>query len=143
MSQDRNFKFALTGGAAGTFVPAELLDIPLHFESWKDGVAVGSGAIIVADQTVSVASMLLWILKFFEVESCGKCTPCRIGTVRAREIVERITFGELRNPDVAKDIDELLSLARTLGSMSFCGLGQSVAWPIESAIKYFRYDFES
>ena len=132
-----DFKFALTGGAAGTFVPEELLDVPLSYDAMSDGVALGSGAIIVADQSVSAAEMLLWVLNFFANESCGKCTPCRVGTVQALEIVQRIVGGDGQDDDV----DRLLKLAKTLGSMSLCGLGLSVQWPIESAIKYFREDF--
>ena len=98
---------------------------------------MGSGAIIVADQTVSAAEMLLRVLNFFANESCGKCTPCRVGTVQARDVVERIVAGQQSKGDV----NRLLELAKTLGSMSLCGLGLSVAWPIESAITYFREDF--
>lgn len=132
------FKFALTGGAAGTFVPESLLDVPLAHESWNDGVAVGSGAVIVADKSANAAEVLLGLLSFFEHESCGKCTPCRIGTVQAREIVGRIVAGR----GESGDLDRLLRLSKTLGATSLCGLGQSVAWPIESAIKHFRTDFE-
>ena len=133
------FKFALTGGGAGTFVSEESLDVPLDDQSMRKGVAVGSGAIIVADQSVNVPEMLLWILRFFEYESCGKCTPCRIGTVQARHLVERIVLGQ----GARDDIDELLRIANTLKVSAFCGLGESVAWPIESAITHFHSDFET
>ena len=134
---DGRFKFALTGGAAGTFVPKSLLDIPLCYESWDEGVAIGSGAIIVADHTVSAASMLKWLIHFFEMESCGKCTPCRIGTCQAQKLAARFADGNGRDGD----IERLLQLATLLDRTSFCGLGQSVAWPIESAIRHFRDDF--
>ena len=137
MRDDSDFKFALTGGAAGTFVPEALLDVPLTYDAMSDGVALGSGAIIVADQTVSAAEMLLWVLNFFVNESCGKCTPCRVGTIEARDILARIVAGDRRQGD----IDRLMKLAKTMGTMSMCGLGLSAAWPIESAIKYFRDDF--
>ena len=133
----QRFKLALAGGAAGTFVPPSLLEVPLSDEPSTDGVAVGSGAIMVADQTVSAATMLLWILHFFEHESCGKCTPCRIGTRQARQITARFAQGAGRPGDRAA----LLRLAKTLDRSSFCGLGHSVAWPIESAIRYFPEDF--
>ena len=137
MRAGSEFKFALTGGAAGTFVPNEQLDVPLAYGAMSEEVTLGSGAIIVADQSVSAAEMLLWVLNFFANESCGKCTPCRVGTVQARDIVQRIVGGDRR----AGDVDRLLNLAKTMGTMSLCGLGLSVAWPIESAIKYFREDF--
>lgn len=130
-------KFALTGGAAGTFVPKSKLDVPLCFEAWEQGIAIGSGAIIVANDTVNTASMLQWLLHFFEQESCGMCTPCRIGTRQARQIADRFAEGRGRQGDT----DRLLQLAKLLGRTSFCGLGQSVAWPIESAIRHFADDF--
>lgn len=132
------FKLAVTGGAAGTFISEEMLEIPLSYDSWNAGIAVGSGAIIVADDSVNAVTMLLWILQFFEAESCGKCTPCRIGTKQARQIVERIASSQGQGGD----IERLLQLGKTLERTSFCGLGQSAAWPIESAIQYFRADFE-
>lgn len=137
VANNRKFKLAVTGGAAGTFLSEPQLDIPLDFQAWDQGVAVGSGGIIVADDSVSAVEVLLWILQFFEVESCGKCTPCRIGTVQARQVVERILAGGGQ----PGDIERLTKLAKVLERTSFCGLGQSVAWPIESAIQQFRTDF--
>lgn len=137
MSTGNPFKFALTGGAAGTFVSPAQLDTPLDYNSHRAGVALGSGAVMVADSTINVVSMLHWVLQFFEHESCGKCTPCRVGTRLAREIVARIEQGS----GATGDIDGLRQLARHLEQMSFCGLGQSVAWPIESAIERFTEDF--
>lgn len=131
------FKLAVTGGAAGTLIPAAMLDIPLSFESWKSGVAVGSGGIIIADNSVSAVTMLLWLMQFFEFESCGKCTPCRVGTRQVRKMVQRIADSQGQ----PGDIERLLQLAKTLERTSFCGLGQSVAWPIKSAIEHFRADF--
>lgn len=131
------FKFALTGGAAGTFVDPSMLDLPMRHASWADGLAVGSGAVIVADSTVNAAEMLRWVLHFFEKESCGKCTPCRIGTTQARQLVDEIRVRGAAD----EDIERLMKLARMLDQTSLCGLGQSVAWPIESAIKHFRSDF--
>ncbi|HUS38626.1 MAG TPA: NADH-quinone oxidoreductase subunit NuoF [Pirellulales bacterium] len=131
------FKMALTGGAAGTIVPESLLDIPLDYNSHDAGVAIGSGAVIVMDDTVAVVQLLHWLLKFFEVESCGKCTPCRQGTRHARSIVEQILNGHFG----ANHCDELARLAHMLGATSLCGLGQSVAWPIESAFRHFREEF--
>ena len=136
---DRAFKFAVTGGAAGTFVTESMLDIPLDFAAWEDRISLGSGGVMVADDSISAVSFLFWILHFFENESCGKCTPCRVGTSQAKEIVRRIANGDGQQGD----IDRLLQLAELLDRTSFCGLGQSVAWPIETAIQRFRQDFET
>jgi NADH-quinone oxidoreductase subunit F len=131
------FKAALTGGAAGRFVPVSLLDVPMDYHSMAQGVALGSGAVIVLDRSVSIPAMLTWLLHFFEVESCGKCTPCREGTREARMICERFAAGRGN----AEDLAELKRLARMLDLTSFCGLGRSVAWPIESAIRHFGDEF--
>jgi NADP-reducing hydrogenase subunit HndC len=131
------FKAALTGGAAGTFVPAALLDVPIDFASVKHGVALGSGAMLILDESVSIPTLLSWLLHFFEVESCGKCTPCREGTREVRLLCERIAGGRGSDEDVA----ELKRLARAMNQTSLCGLGQSVAWPVESALRHFGNEF--
>jgi NADH-quinone oxidoreductase subunit F len=94
---------------------------------------------LILDESASAVTLLGWLLRFFEAESCGKCTPCREGTREARIIVERIADGQGR----AGDVDELKRLARMLGAASFCGLGQSAAWPIESALRHFGDEFEA
>ena len=137
MRSDRPFKFAVTGGAAGTFLPAAQLDVPLDFAAWQQGVAVGSGSVVVADDSISAVEMLLWILRFFAAESCGKCTPCRIGTVQASDVVQRIVDGAGKSGD----LDALSRLASLLDRTSFCGLGRSVAEPIRSSLRYFEADF--
>jgi NADH:ubiquinone oxidoreductase subunit F (NADH-binding) len=137
MRDGSRFKAALTGGAAGTFVPASLLDVPIDFRSGTLGVSLGSGAMVILDESIPVPAMLTWLLQFFEVESCGKCTPCREGTREARVICERFAAGR-GNPE---DLAELKRLARVLDLTSFCGLGRSVAWPIESALRYFENEF--
>lgn len=137
MRSGSEFKFALTGGAAGTFLPESLLDSELTYDALESGVALGSGAIVVADESVNAAEMLLGLLDFFARESCGKCTPCRVGVVQARDVVAKIVSG---NGD-AEDLRRLEELAETLQTMSLCGLGMSVAWPIESALRHFPRDF--
>src|SRR5262249_408059 len=127
------FKMALTGGAAGKIVPAAMLDMPIDTESNRHGLALGSGAVFILDTSVSAAYLLLGVLPFFEFESCGKCTPCREGTREARLLVERIVSGNGRRPD----LDELRRMAKILHVASLCGLGQSVALPIESALEHF------
>ena len=137
MSRGTEFKMALCGGAAGTIVPETLLDVPLDFSSHEAGVSLGSGVIVAIDKSVSVVTLLVWLLHFFETESCGKCTPCRVGTYQARELLQRIDEGDGRQGDC----DELARLADLLKTTSLCGLGQSVALPINSALEHFRSDF--
>jgi NADH:ubiquinone oxidoreductase subunit F (NADH-binding)/NADH:ubiquinone oxidoreductase subunit E len=133
MRDGRPLQFVVVGGAAGTLVPPALLDVPLDYDSMRHGVLLGSGAIIVADDSVTIPRMLHWLLWFFEQESCGKCTPCRIGTRQARQILDRIAAGRTDS----NDLPRLRELAQMLGNTSLCGLGQSAAWPIQSALVHF------
>jgi NADH:ubiquinone oxidoreductase subunit F (NADH-binding)/NADH:ubiquinone oxidoreductase subunit E len=138
MRPGSTFRFALTGGAAGTLVPPALLDVPINYESAAQGVSLGSGGFLVCDQTVSPVKMLRELLHFFELESCGKCTPCRIGTREARQILDRFVAGA----GTAQDLERLAALARLLQTTSLCGLGMSAAKPIQSALTHFRECFE-
>jgi NADH:ubiquinone oxidoreductase subunit F (NADH-binding)/NADH:ubiquinone oxidoreductase subunit E len=131
------FQFALTGGAAGTIVSGEYLDHPIGLPAAGGGPALGSGAMLVCDHSVSVLSLLREVLHFFEQESCGKCTPCRIGTRRSRILLDDMLAGKASN----KDKIELQELADQLKLTSFCGLGQSVALPIQSAVNNFEQHF--
>ncbi len=131
------FKAALTGGAAGMLAPAALLDVPIDFSSAKQGVSLGSGGMLMLDESVPIPTLLTWLLHFFEVESCGKCTPCREGTREARQVCERIAAGR----GMAGDQADLLRLARMMNLTSLCGLGQSMAWPVESALRHFGHEF--
>ena len=132
------FHAALTGGAAGTLVGAASLDVPLDFASARNGVSLGAGSIFVVDQTVRVVDLLGWLLRFFEFESCGKCTPCREGTRQARALIDRMRSGT----GGAEDVARLRKISRAMRLTSFCGLGQSVAWPVESALHHFPDAFE-
>jgi NADH-quinone oxidoreductase subunit F len=132
------FKMALTGGVAGTIVPASMLDLPIDGASARQGLALGSGAMFILDASMSAVDLLYRVLKFFEDESCGKCTPCREGTREARIIVERIAQRQGR----AEDVEQLKRLANLLRAASFCGLGQSAALPIASALEHFGHEFE-
>lgn len=127
------FRCALTGGAAGTLVGPEQLDVPIDYDSIRQGVALGSGGFLVCDQTVSPVKLLREVLHFFESESCGKCTPCRIGTRDAREILDRMVAGRPQPGDRRR----LERLADLLQRASLCGLGTSVANPIRSALARF------
>jgi NADH:ubiquinone oxidoreductase subunit F (NADH-binding)/NADH:ubiquinone oxidoreductase subunit E len=137
MQDGSHFHFALTGGAAGTLVPESLIDVPISFDSVAEGVSLGAGAFLICDQSVSPVALLRQLVHFFAVESCGLCTPCRIGTRRAGHILDGILSGE----SPAQGTQALASLAEVLENDSLCGLGQSVAWPINSAIIHFSDDF--
>jgi NADH:ubiquinone oxidoreductase subunit F (NADH-binding) len=133
------FNFALTGGAAGTIVSSELLDLPIDYASTAKGIALGAGAFLVCDQTVSPVAFLRELLHFFTAESCGKCTPCRIGTSESLDILRRLADSSGQSGDVQR----LLSLADVMQVASFCGLGQSVAIPVKSALHHFADAFNA
>jgi NADH:ubiquinone oxidoreductase subunit F (NADH-binding) len=137
MQAGSNFNFALTGGAAGLIAPAALLDIPINYKSVGQGVSLGAGAFLICDQSVSPVAMLRELLHFFESESCGKCTPCRIGTTQCRQILDRMVARE----GYPGDTQALEDLADILDKDSLCGLGQSTSWPIRSALRHFEEAF--
>jgi NADH:ubiquinone oxidoreductase subunit F (NADH-binding) len=139
MRPGSQFNFALTGGAAGTIVSTASLDIPIDYASAAKGISLGAGAFLICDQHISPVDLLRELLHFFTVESCGKCTPCRIGTYRSLEILDRMVKRKGRPGDV----EELLNLAEVMQNASFCGLGQSVAMPVKSAISHFKSVFDS
>jgi NADH:ubiquinone oxidoreductase subunit F (NADH-binding)/NADH:ubiquinone oxidoreductase subunit E len=133
------FRFALTGGAAGTIVPPSLLDIPIDYSSAGQGVSLGAGAFLICDQYVSPVAFLRELVHFFAVESCGKCNPCRLGTIQSLEILDRLVAGLGDRGDV----ERLGALADVMQVASFCGLGQAVAIPVRSALKHFGDEFLS
>lgn len=138
MRTGSTFHFALTGGAAGTLVPPELLDVPIDYDSGARGVSLGSGGMLICDQSVSPLRMLRELVRFFELESCGKCTPCRNGTYQSRKILDRILEGGGGSDDIVR----LNQLATLLRETSLCGLGMSVCKPVHSALQYFPEAFE-
>ena len=134
----REFKAAQTGGPSGGCIPKEHLDTPIDYESLKEiGSMMGSGGLIVMDDTKCMVSLAKFYLQFTVSESCGKCTPCRIGTKRMLEILERLCDGEADEYDVYK----LEKLAVSIKKSSICGLGQSAPNPVISTLKYFRDEF--
>lgn len=134
----RGFKAAQTGGPSGGCIPAEHLDTPIDYESLKTiGSMMGSGGLIVMDDTKCMVSLANFYLEFTVSESCGKCTPCRIGTKRMLEILERLCAGEGTEYDIYK----LEKLAVNIQKSSVCGLGQSAPNPVISTLKYFREEF--
>ena len=136
----RQFKAAQTGGPSGGCIPAEHLDTPIDYESLgKIGSMMGSGGLIVMDDSKCMVNLAKFYLGFTVDESCGKCTPCRIGTKRMLEILERITEGEGEEGDIEK----LEKLANNIKAASVCGLGQTAPNPVLSTIKYFRDEYEA
>jgi NADH:ubiquinone oxidoreductase subunit F (NADH-binding) len=131
------FAFALTGGAAGTIVSSDFLDITIDYPSAAKGIGLGAGAFLVCDQTVSVVAFLRELLHFFSIESCGKCTPCRIGTYQSLQLLKQLADCE----GAPGDVDKLKQLADVMQITSFCGLGQSVAIPVKSALANFSAQF--
>ena len=136
--EGKRFKAALLGGAAGVFLPEKLLDVPMDFESLKENKAVlGSGAILVMNEDTSIADMLFSILKFFAHESCGQCSPCRIGTRQLVDLAYKIRSGQ----GGAADLELMVNLSKTMVATSLCPLGQSLIMPVRSAVDHFRNEF--
>ncbi len=134
----RDFKAAQTGGPSGGCIPKEHLDTPIDYESLKQiGSMMGSGGLIVMDDTKCMVSLAKFYLEFTVSESCGKCTPCRIGTKRMLEILEKLCDGKGDEFDIYK----LEKLAVNIQKSSICGLGQSAPNPVVSTLKYFREEF--
>ena len=134
----KEFKAAQTGGPSGGCIPAEHLDTPIDYESLNAiGSMMGSGGLIVMDNTKCMVNLAKFYLGFTVDESCGKCTPCRIGTQRMLEMLEKITEGE----GVPEDIEKLEKLAHTIKNASVCGLGQTAPNPVLSTLKYFRDEY--
>ena len=135
----RDFKAAQTGGPSGGCIPKEHLDTPIDYESLTAiGSMMGSGGLIVMDDTKCMVNLAKFYLEFTVKESCGKCTPCRIGTKRMLEILEKLCLGKGEE----KDLESLEKLALNIKSASVCGLGQSAPNPVLSTLRYFRKEFE-
>ncbi len=135
-----SFKLAQTGGSSGSIIPASLQDTPMDFESYKKaGVSLGSGALLICNDEVCIVDLAKVLLNFFKVESCGKCTPCRIGTKRAYDILMGISQGQ----GSLEDLDELLSLNKEMLELSNCGLGQTAGVPLRDMLNYFRAEVEA
>ncbi len=134
------FKAVQIGGPSGGCLPAEYLDMPLDFDSLSEvGAMIGSGGLVVLDEDTCMVEIARFFMNFTQNESCGKCIPCREGTRRMLEILERIVAGE----GEPSDIDMLLELGETISVTSLCGLGKSAASPVLSTLKYFRDEYEA
>lgn len=137
---DRKFKAAQMGGPSGGCVPAQYLDLSIDYDSvQKVGAIMGSGGLIVMDEDTCIVDVARFFIDFCQKESCGKCTPCRIGTKRMFEILTRITSGQGQ----PQDIDTLQELGTMVKQASLCGLGQTAPNPVLSTIRYFRDEYEA
>ena len=135
----RNFKAAQTGGPSGGCITEENLDTPIDYESLQAiGSMMGSGGLIVMDDSKCMVNLAKFYLGFTVDESCGKCTPCRIGTKRLLELLTKITEGKGEEGDIEK----LETLCRNIQKASICGLGQTAPNPVLSTLKYFREEYE-
>ncbi|MEW9121271.1 MAG: NADH-ubiquinone oxidoreductase-F iron-sulfur binding region domain-containing protein, partial [Thermotaleaceae bacterium] len=137
--EDKSFKAIQMGGPSGGCIPADLLDTPVDYDSiTKTGAIMGSGGMVVMDETTCMVDMARFFLDFTRKESCGKCIHCRLGTKRMLEILTRICEGEGK----AGDIELLEELAVEIKDGSLCGLGQTAPNPVLSTIRYFRHEYE-
>ncbi len=140
MKNGAKLKLVQTGGSSGSIIPASFLDTPLDYESFRAvGATLGSGALLVCDERTCVVDLAKTLLQFFRFESCSKCTPCRVGTEQAYEIVSRIAEGQ-GAPD---DLETLIKIGVDLEQISNCGLGQAAIVPIRDILKYFRAEVEA
>ncbi len=140
IKNNRKFKAVQMGGPSGGCIPNSLIDTPVDFENInKTGAIMGSGGMVVMDETTCMPAMAKFFLEFTEDESCGKCVPCRIGNKTLLTILQRITKGEGREGD----IELLLELSQQIKDTSLCGLGQTSPNPVLTTIKYFRDEYEA
>ena len=136
----REFKAVQIGGPSGGCIPKSLLDLAVDYESLKAaGSMMGSGGMIVMDEDTCMVDIALYFLRFAEEESCGKCSPCRVGTGAMARLLARITAGE----GTADDLARLETLAATVKQGSLCGLGQTAPNPILTTLRYFRDEYEA
>jgi NADH-quinone oxidoreductase subunit F len=140
IKEGRAFKAVQMGGPSGGCIPASMGDTPVDFESIpRTGAIMGSGGMVVLDETTCMVEIARFFLEFTQNESCGKCTFCRIGTLRMLEVLERITRGEGR----PEDIPQLEELAARIKEASLCGLGQTAPNPVLTTLRYFRNEYEA
>lgn len=136
----KTFKAVQIGGPSGGCLPDEMLDLQVDYDTLtKAGAMVGSGGLVVLDETTCMVDIARFFLDFSQKESCGKCTPCREGNKRMWDILDRITKGEGK----LEDLDTLENLALVIKETSLCGLGQNSPNPVLATLKYFRHEFEA
>jgi len=140
IKDNKGFKAIQTGGPMGGCLSAEYLDLPIDYESLtKAGSMMGSGGLVVMDEDTCMVDIARFFMDFTQEESCGKCTPCRIGTRKILEILTRICEGKGRDGD----IEQLEELCTWIKATSLCGLGQGAPTPVESTLKLFRHEYEA
>jgi NADH-quinone oxidoreductase subunit F len=138
IKNDGRFKAVQIGGPSGGCVPASLLDLPIDYEELtKVGSMMGSGGMVVMDESTCMVDVARYFMEFLEDESCGLCFPCREGTQRMREILVRICQGL----GSEEDLDTLQDLAWVMKETSLCGLGQTAANPVLTTLRYFRNEY--
>ena len=134
------YKAAQLGGPSGGCIPKEHLNVPVDYATLQElGAIMGSGGVIVMDEDTCMVDIARFFLEFTQEESCGKCPPCRVGTKRMLEIVERICSGEGEEGD----IERLIALGETISETALCGLGQTAPNPVLSTIRHFRHEYEA
>jgi NADH:ubiquinone oxidoreductase subunit F (NADH-binding) len=139
-AEGRKFKAVQVGGPSGGCIPAELSDMPVDYESLTAaGAMMGSGGLVVLDDSDCMVDIARYFLNFTQAESCGKCTFCRVGTKMMLEILERLCEGKARPGDLEK-MEELAQVTRR---GSICGLGQTAPNPVLSTLRYFRHEYEA
>jgi len=140
IKENKKFKAVQMGGPSGGCIPASMEDLKIDYQQInKTGAIMGSGGLVVMDETTCMVDVARFFLNFTQKESCGKCTFCRIGTKRMLEILERITEGKGKDGD----IETLLDLGRKIKDNTLCGLGQTAPNPVLTTIKYFREEYEA
>lgn len=140
ISEDKSLKFYHLGGQSGPLAFPEHLDTKYCYDDLKEqGLSIGSGAVVVLDEDVCLVEYCIKVMEFFVYESCGKCTPCRLGTTRVLEILKKLSLGD----GVEGDLEVLESLMKNVTKLSACGLGQSACKALDSALKYRREEFEA
>lgn len=136
----RRFKAVQIGGPSGGCVPARLADTPVDYESLREvGAIMGSGGLVVLDDTDCMVDIARYFLRFTQDQSCGKCTFCRVGTRRMLDVLEMICAGKGR----PEHLGELERLAQSVGQGSLCGLGKTAPNPIVTTLRYFRDEYEA
>ena len=140
VSSGRGFKAVQTGGPSGGCLPAECLDLPVDYDALaKAGSIMGSGGMIVIDEDTCIADVARYFLSFTMAESCGKCSPCRLGTWQMKSILDAVCTGKA----VPEDLVVLEDLAHTIRAASLCGLGQTAPNPVLTTLRYFRSEYEA
>jgi formate dehydrogenase iron-sulfur subunit len=136
----RPIRAVQVGGPLGAYIPASQFDVAIDYEALAGiGALLGHGGIVVFDDTVDMARMARYAMEFCAVESCGKCTPCRIGSTRGVEVIDRILSGVASE----RNVRQLEELCETMLQGSLCGLGGMTPFPVTSALKHFREDFRA